>query len=132
MNDLSPLPPPFTVYPPVITQQPVDVVVPTGGNATFTVVATSSGGGRLSYQWFRLIRFDSQELPLNDSIGVNVAGPVINGARLSTLILVGVSAEQFFRLRVRVSNEDGNTTSNIATLEICKVYDLCMVCNTNR
>ncbi len=132
MNDFSPLPSSFTVYPPVITQQPVDVVVPTGGNATFTVVATSSGGDRLSYQWFRLIRLDSQELPLNDSIGANVAGPVISGARLSTLILVGVSAEQFFRLRVRVSNEDGNTTSNIATLEICKVYDLCMVCNTNR
>ncbi|XP_064381959.1 protogenin A-like isoform X2 [Halichondria panicea] len=106
------------LYPPVITQQPVDVVVPTGGNATFTVVATSSGGGRLSYQWFRLIRLYSQEVPLNDSIGANVPGPVISGARLSTLILVGVSAEQFFRLRVRVSNEDGNTTSNIATLEI--------------
>ena len=87
------------------------------------MVATSTGGGRLSYQWFQLIELDSQEVPLNDSIGASVAGPVINGARLSTLILVGVSAEQL--LRFRVSNEDGNTTSNTATLVICKsTYDL--------
>lgn len=38
---------------PVITTHPQDITVAEGNTATFTIVAESTDGGRLSYQWLR-------------------------------------------------------------------------------
>jgi hypothetical protein len=88
---------------PVITTQPSSVVVSVGNNASFAVAAT--GSDTLSYQWQRN--------------GANIAG-----ATAATLTLNAVSeADNGAQVRVVVSNAQGSTTSNAATLIVASGND---------
>jgi gliding motility-associated-like protein len=80
---------------PAISDQPDNVTVCSGGNATFTVVAS---GGDLTYQWRRN--------------GVNV------GSNSPTLSLTGVTPAMAGNYTVFVSNTCGNVTSAIAVLTV--------------
>ena len=77
---------------PLITQQPQDAVIASGGNATFTVVA--SGTGPFSYVW----RF--------------------NGTVLPTEVAAALTANSAGQYQVEVSNGAGTTPSRIATLTV--------------
>ncbi|MFO7370358.1 MAG: gliding motility-associated C-terminal domain-containing protein [Bacteroidales bacterium] len=81
---------------PVITDQPDDVVVCAGGNATFTVSAT---GGDLNYQW----RKD----------GVNIPG-----ATAASYTINGIAATDAGAFSVVISNSCGTTTSADAALTV--------------
>lgn len=82
---------------PVITSQPTNTSVASGGSATFTVAAT---GGALSYRWQR-------------------DGVALQGAEAATLTLPAVtSADSGTRLRVTVSNAAGSVDSAEAVLTV--------------
>jgi len=83
--------------PPSITNQPQDLVVTEGDNATFTVGAT--GSLPLSYQW----HFYGTNLP---------------GATSSVLALTNVSSAQAGTYDVAVTNSAGSTNSQPATLTV--------------
>jgi hypothetical protein len=85
------------VPPPTITTQPVSVSVTAGGNALFSVVASSST--TMSYQWFR-----------------NSA--TLSGATGSTLSINSVSSGDAGSYRVQVSNGSGSVTSSNAALVV--------------
>lgn len=80
---------------PMITQQPSSLLVPMGGNATFTVAASGAG---LTYQWYR-------------------NGLALPGATAPTLTLTPVGAADFGRYLVVVSDGTGGSASSIALLE---------------
>ena len=83
---------------PVITTQPMSVVAPVGGSASFAVAAT--GSGPISYQWQR-------------------NGSNIPGAVEATYTLNGVSAaDNGAQFRVLVSNNQGNVVSDNAMLTV--------------
>lgn len=82
---------------PTITTAPVDVTVPAGQPASFTVSAT--GSPPLSYQWMR---------------GTND----IQGATATTYSLVGTPADNGATFKVRVTNAYGSVTSAPATLTV--------------
>lgn len=82
---------------PVITQQPVDVTVPVGSNATFSVTAT--GTAPLSYQWF-------------------FNGTAIPGATSTNLLLTSVQYAQEGGYSVSVLNTVSNVTSTTAALTV--------------
>ncbi|MEQ2009602.1 MAG: immunoglobulin domain-containing protein [Limisphaerales bacterium] len=82
---------------PVITQNPTNITVPVGSNATFTVSAT--GTAPLLYQW----SFN----------GVN-----ITGATNTTLTLTNVQFPSEGGYSVRVQNSSGITNSLTATLTV--------------
>jgi len=92
-----------SIVPPSITQQPQDVSVAAGADATFTVVAI---GTNVSYQWQRS----------NDG-GTTFAD--IAGATNASVTLVGVQAsDNNAQFRARVSNGLGTVTSNVARLAV--------------
>ncbi len=80
---------------PLITDQPDNTTVCSGGTATFNVTAT---GGDLTYQWKRN--------------GVNV------GTNSPTLTLNGVTPAMAGNYTVYISNSCGNVTSEIAVLKV--------------
>jgi hypothetical protein len=91
---------PFSVYavtssPPAITQQPTNVSVSVGGNASFIVAAT--GSGPLSYHWYRGAA----------QFGTN-----------STLSLGNVQLADAGDYYAIVSNAYGAVTSSVATLSV--------------
>ena len=81
--------------------QPVSVAVLPGGNATFSVVA-SSGGGTLTYQW-RFLPSDNDPFDLA-------------GATDATLTITGVTAGDLGEYSVTVFNEAGSVVSQLASL----------------
>jgi len=82
---------------PVITQQPQDITVANGRNATFSV--TAIGTTPLSYQWYK-------------------GTTLILGETSRTLRLMKVSAASAGSYYVVVSNSSGQATSNAATLTV--------------
>lgn len=91
------------IVPPSITQQPQDVTVAPGADATFTVVAA---GTSVSYQWQRS----------NDS-GTTFTD--IAGATNASFTVVGAQAsDNGAQFRARVSNLIGSVTSNAARLTV--------------
>jgi hypothetical protein len=88
----------FGLGPPQITQQPANVTVVEGGNATFSVQLASGFGA--TYQWLRG--------------GVNIAGATNSSYTLASATL-GDSSAQF---RCYIVNPQGNTNSNTATLTV--------------
>ena len=94
-----------TVYPPMITEQPRDMLsVTPGTNATFTVVAS---GLRLTYTWM-----EGDGKPLSNRRYV-----IVNGT-LTIPIVSRVDAGNFSCL---VSNPAGNVTSQSAELTLSKL-----------
>jgi glucose/arabinose dehydrogenase len=93
-----PPPPPPPLYPPTITQQPLNLTVDTGSIVEFSVDA--AGTFPLTYQWLR----DGQ--PIRNATAsvyyVAPAGPADNGAQF----------------QVVVSNPYGQATSDAATLTV--------------
>jgi formylglycine-generating enzyme required for sulfatase activity len=83
--------------PPVITEQPSNVIASTAGSATFTVAAT--GTAPLSYQW----RKD----------GVNATG-----ATSASLTLSNVQTNQAGNYAVVITNAYGSATSSVAVLTV--------------
>lgn len=83
------------VTPPSITTQPVSATGATGGNASFSVVAT--GTAPVFYQWRK-------------------NGTAITGASGPTLNLIGITANDVASYDVVVSNVAGSVTSNQVTL----------------
>lgn len=83
--------------PPTITQQPANLTVAAGQQATFTVAA--SGSQPLSFQWQRN--------------GSNIAG-----ATSSTLSFTAAAADNGATFRNVVTNSFGTATSNSATLTV--------------
>jgi hypothetical protein len=88
---------------PVITQQPTNQNVPTGGTASFTLVATSATP--LSYQW------QKDNSNLSD-------GGHYSGATTSTLNITGADSNDAASYRCVVTNIAGSTTSSHATLAV--------------
>jgi len=88
---------------PVITQQPADQNVDTGGTATFTVVATSATP--LSYQW------QKNDANLSD-------GGHYSGATTSTLTISGADSNDAASYRCLVANVFGSTASSNAALTV--------------
>ncbi len=82
---------------PEITQQPIDQLVAIGGDATFRVVAT--GIAPLTYQW----RFNSRDLA---------------GANGATLRITKIQPDRAGSYSVVVTNVNGSTTSQPATLTV--------------
>jgi hypothetical protein len=85
------------VVPPVITTQPTNQSVKTGGTATFSVVATSAAP--MSYQWRR-------------------NGTAIAGATGATLTISGAKATDAASYDVMVSNLAGSTLSKTVKLTV--------------
>lgn len=83
--------------PPVITQQPANVVAVEQSTAKFTVAAT--GAGPLTYQWRR-------------------NGSDIDGATAAELLIPGVTTADQGTYDVIVSNAGGSTPSGTATLSV--------------
>lgn len=88
--------------PPVITVQPSDVNVLYGGNAAFTVTATS--GTTLSYQWYKN--------------GLLILDVKLTGETASTLILSNVSSSDEGHYYVAVKNAGGTVYSRLAELAV--------------
>ncbi len=84
--------------PPVITTQPANLTVTYGGNATFTVAATSST--TLSYQWQRNNA---------DITGATSASYTLNSVQV---------ADNSAVYKVKVTNSVGTVTSSTATLTV--------------
>lgn len=91
---------------PVITQQPADATVSTGGTATFTVAASGSG---LAYQWQKLVGSAWTSL---------TNGGRVSGATSTTLTITTAAAGDAGQYRAVVSNSAGTATSNAATLTV--------------
>lgn len=88
-----------TIVPtPVITSQPESISVPVGGNATFSVAATSISGA-ISYQWFH-------------------AGQPIQGATAATLAREPVLPDSGGEYEVSLTNDAGEIISRKATLTV--------------
>jgi hypothetical protein len=86
--------------PPTIQTQPVSATVATGGSVTFNVVATgASGAGGLTYQW----RWN---------------GVAIGGATAPTVTLGLLTADANGDYTVAVTDANGTTVSNPATLTV--------------
>jgi alpha-tubulin suppressor-like RCC1 family protein len=91
------------LVPPAIAQQPQDVTVAVGGNATFTVAAT---GTNVQYQWQRS----------NDG---SATFADIAGAANASFTLTNVQAsDNDARFRARAFNGAGSVTSNAARLTV--------------
>ena len=90
-------------FPPLITQQPRDQTVATGANVSFITLAT--GGGTLSWQW----EFQAT--------GALVPSD-IPGATSPGLTLGPAAAARAGRYSARVSNADGTTAGEQATLTV--------------
>jgi len=80
---------------PVITSQPVDLLVASGGGATFTVAAA----GATSYRWF-------------------FGGTQISGATSATLQLSAATASSAGEYFAEVVNQNGTTPSRRALLQV--------------
>ncbi len=89
--------------PPAITQQPDNQSVPTGGSASFTILA--SGSNPLSYQW--------QKNNTNLSNGGHYSGVTTN-----TLTISDADPADAAGYRCIVTNAHGSTNSAAATLTI--------------
>ena len=92
------------LYPPVITGQPRSVKVKNGAMAAFSVTAT---GKDLTYQWY-------------GSYGdpASAEWDVIEGATSTTVSIVGSADNNGARYRCKVSNPDGEVTSEAAVLTV--------------
>jgi sugar lactone lactonase YvrE len=82
---------------PYISTQPTDQYVAVGGSATFSVVA--SGSSSFTYQWY-----------FNDS--------PINGANSSSYTVTNAQSSNAGPYTVMVTDSNGSTTSNAATLHV--------------
>jgi alpha-tubulin suppressor-like RCC1 family protein len=91
------------IVPPAITQQPQDMSVAVGGNATFTVVAT---GTNVQYQWQRS---DDGGATFADIAGASNASYTLTNAQ---------AADDGARFRARAFNAGGSATSNAARLTV--------------
>ena len=91
------------VLAPRITQQPADVAVAAGQNATFTVAAT---GTLLGYQWER-----------SDDGGTTFA-PIAGATAPSYTLAAAQTGDNNARLRVVVNGSAGSVTSTAATLTV--------------
>ncbi|MCC6320148.1 MAG: immunoglobulin domain-containing protein [Phycisphaerales bacterium] len=89
---------------PGITSQPLDDATCDGGTASFAVTAV--GDGALSYRW----RFNSNLIDTN----------VNPSAATSTLLLNGVTTSDAGPYDCQVTNACGTTTSDAATLAVCR------------
>ena len=91
------------LFPPAITNQPVDATVLLGSNASFTV--TAGGTAPLAYQW--------------QTGGVDLSnGGIISGADNATLNFSGVQTNDAGLYQVVVTNSYGSVTSAVATLTV--------------
>jgi alpha-tubulin suppressor-like RCC1 family protein len=88
---------PTLIVPPVITNQPSSQAVVVGGNATFSVGASSPM--TMTYQWY----FD---------------GGAVNGQTSTSYTLSNVSTNNAGSYTVVVTNTGGSTTSSVATLTV--------------
>ncbi len=84
-----------SALPPVITAQPADLLVASGGGATFTVAAA----GATSYRWF-------------------FGGNAISGATSATLQLSAVAASSAGEYYVEAINSNGPASSRRAVLRV--------------
>ncbi|MCK6430149.1 MAG: hypothetical protein L6Q72_13840 [Burkholderiaceae bacterium] len=91
------------IVPPAITQQPQDVSVAVGANATFTVVAT---GTNVQYQWQRS----------ND--GGNTFSDIVGATNASYTLTNVQASDNDARFRARAFNAAGSVTSNAARLTV--------------
>ena len=107
---------------PVITTQPHDTTIVTGGSASFTVAAT--GSGTLSYQWKKN--------------GTNVSGGQFSGETTATLSITGAVATDTGAYTVVVSNtrnivvtsttsSAGNLIMNLAPVITTQPHDTTIV-----
>jgi len=102
----------LTVLPtPLITAQPESISVPVGGNAVFSVEATSTSGD-ISYQWFH-------------------AGEPIQGATAATLTRGQALPAMAGDYEVRLTNTAGTISSKKATLTVTLGAPLQMVSFTD-
>ncbi len=107
--------PPVNAQVPVITTHPQSATAPMGTTRNLTVVATSSDGGTLSYQWHK------------NTSASNTGGTVISGATNANYA-APINTQGIFHYYVAVTNSitnngDGGTktakaTSNVATLTV--------------
>ncbi len=89
-------PPP--ILPPVVTNQPANVMVPSGANATFTLAV--GGTTPFAYQWY----FNTNTL--------------LSGQTNATLIIGGATTNQVGGYSVVVTNASGSATSSVARLSV--------------
>ena len=89
--------PPTPATAPSITTQPASLLVTTGANATFTVVAR--GTAPLRYQWFR----NGNEIARAESPSLALSNVRLNDAAVYA---------------VRISNDSGSVTSESASLTV--------------
>ena len=99
LDDVSVTP----VYPPVISTQPTNQTILSGGNATFTV--TAGGTSPLAFQW--------RENGTNISNGGN-----ISGAKDQPADHHGGDDQQRRQLPVVITNNYGSITSTVAALTV--------------
>lgn len=95
---------------PVITQQPQNVLVGTGGTAVFTIGATSISPA--VYTWYKVVE---------DADDMVVAGPTLDGDTL-TLLNVQITDEGHYYCKiVNASGEENAVYSNVVSLGIPRI-----------
>ncbi len=87
---------------PRIKTQPQSTTAALGASATFTVSASTSGAGGLTYQWYK-------------------GTSAISGATSATYTIASVTNADYGSYTVQVSNAATTTTSGIATLSVPEV-----------
>ncbi len=92
-----------------------DQVAPALGTATFSVAASTSGPGPLTYQWFRIAAGTSTSNPLADSPGV------YSGATSATLTVSTTTAMDGDQFYCVVSDGASTATSNFQRDTILRV-----------
>ena len=90
--------------PPTITVQPTNQIVTEGATATFTVTAT----GATSYQW-------EKADVLTPTSFSDISGATSSSYTTPSLTIANDNGDKY---RVKVTNANGTTTSNTATLTV--------------
>ena len=101
-----------TAVPPTIDVQPVGTTTSVGGTPTFTVVA--SGGGTLTYQWYR-VAYSSTELS-TPTAGVAISGAT--GASYTVPTSATAQSNDGDDYFVVVTNDYGSAVSNRVVLAV--------------
>ena len=92
---------------PTITAQPTSVTAASGTTATFTVTAA---GGALSYQW--------QYYNTSSKTWDNVTNSAYGGLKTATMTVPATTGRNGMQFRCAVTNAQGTTYSNGATLTV--------------
>jgi len=111
---LLPLYPTHPVDPPVIAEQPTDMLEVVPGLPVMFSIMAMTDAGTLSYQWQRN--------------GVNIPPTSgVSGVNTRTLTIASVLESSEGMYRCVVTNDAGSTSSNTAQLTVCKYICLCML-----